>query len=126
MTSILKNVHVGKLDDIVNKYNNACHRTIKMIFTDFNKEKITEGPKFKADENINISKYKNTFAKVYVPNWFEQVSVIKKVKNMERWTYIINDVMLMEKKLLERFTKSNCKKKIKKSLELKSNKEKRR
>ena len=30
MTSISKNVYIDKLDDIVNKYNNAHHRTIKM------------------------------------------------------------------------------------------------
>ena len=30
MTSISKNVYIDKLDDIVNKYNNTCHRTIKM------------------------------------------------------------------------------------------------
>ena len=29
-TSISKNVYIDKLDDIVNKYNNTCHRTIKM------------------------------------------------------------------------------------------------
>ena len=30
MTSISKNVYVDKLDDIVNKYNNTYHSTIKM------------------------------------------------------------------------------------------------
>ena len=30
MTSISKNVYIGKLDDIVNEYNNTYHRTIKM------------------------------------------------------------------------------------------------
>ena len=30
MTSILKNVYIDKLDDIVNEYNNTYHRTIKM------------------------------------------------------------------------------------------------
>ena len=30
MTSVSKNVYVEKLDDAVNKYNNAYHRTIKM------------------------------------------------------------------------------------------------
>ena len=30
MTSISKNVYFDKLDDIVNKHNNAYHRTIKM------------------------------------------------------------------------------------------------
>ena len=34
MTSISKNVYIDKLNDIVNKYNNTVHRTIKMRPTD--------------------------------------------------------------------------------------------
>ena len=34
MTSILQNVYIDKLDDIVNKYNNTYHGTIKMNPTD--------------------------------------------------------------------------------------------
>ena len=30
MTSISKIVYIDKLNDIVNKYNNTCHSTIKM------------------------------------------------------------------------------------------------
>ena len=30
MTSISKNVYIDKLDDIVSKYNNTYHSTIKM------------------------------------------------------------------------------------------------
>ena len=30
MTSISKSEYIDKLDDIVNKYNNRYHRTIKM------------------------------------------------------------------------------------------------
>ena len=33
-TSILKNVYIDKLDDIVNKYNNGYHSTIKMKYVD--------------------------------------------------------------------------------------------
>ena len=48
MTSISKNVHTNKLDDIANEYNNTCHRTIKMkpvdvkdnTYIDFKKEVI--------------------------------------------------------------------------------------
>ena len=29
MTSVSKNVYIDKLDDMVNKCNNTCHRTIK-------------------------------------------------------------------------------------------------
>ena len=55
MSSISKNAYIDKLDDIVNKYNNTYHRSIKMkpvdvklsIYLDFNKENDKEGPKFK-------------------------------------------------------------------------------
>ena len=30
MTSISKNVYIDKLDDLINKYNNTYHSTIKM------------------------------------------------------------------------------------------------
>ena len=38
-----------------------------------------------------MSKYKNIFAKGYVPNWSEKVFVIKKVKNTVLWTFVISD-----------------------------------
>ena len=34
MTSISKNIYIDKLDDTVNKYNNAYHSTIKMKHLD--------------------------------------------------------------------------------------------
>ena len=58
MTSISKNVYIDKLDDIVNKYNNTYHTTIKMkpaevksrTYIDFNKESNKEDPKFKVGD----------------------------------------------------------------------------
>ena len=99
MTSISKNVCTNKLDNIVNKYKNTYHRTIKMkpadvtssIYVDFDKENNQEGPKFKADHHVRISNYKNIFAKVYLPNWSEEVFVMKKVKNTVPWAYVISD-----------------------------------
>ena len=40
LTSISKNVYIDKLDDMVNKYNNAYHRTIKMKPIDVNQTHI--------------------------------------------------------------------------------------
>ena len=81
------------------------------------KEINDKDPKFKVGDIVRILKYKNIFAKGYVPNWSEKDFVIKKVKNTVPWTYVISD--LKGEKLLERFTKKNCKKQFKKSLELK-------
>ena len=49
-------------------------------------------PKSKVGDHVRISKYKNIFAKGYMPNWSEEVFVIKKVKNTVPWTYVINDL----------------------------------
>ena len=92
MTSISKNVYIDKLDDIVDEYNNTYHRTIKMKPVDFEKEVNDKNPKFKIGDHVIISKYKNTFAKGYMPNWSEEVFIISKIKNTVPWTYIINDL----------------------------------
>ena len=100
MTTISKNMYIDKLDNIVNEYNNTYHRTIKMkpvdvkdnTYIDFKKEVNVKDPKFKASDNIRISKYKNIFAKGYMPNWSEEVFVISKIKNTVPWTYVNNDL----------------------------------
>ena len=97
MTSVLKNVYINKLDDIVNKYNNTYHSTIKMkpvdvksnTYIDSNKEIDEKYPKFKIDTVI-ISKFKNVFAKGYTQNRSEEAFMIKEVKNTVPWTYVIN------------------------------------
>ena len=74
----------------------------------FNKENNKDGPKYEIRDKVRILTYKNLLAKVYIPNWSQEVFVI----NGEL-------VILMEKKLLKRFAKKNSKKQIKNSLELK-------
>ena len=99
MTAISKNVYIDKLDDIVNEYNNTYHRTIKMkpvdvkdnTYIDFEKEVNNKDPKFKIGSHIRIPKYKNIFAKGYMPNWSEEVFIINKIKSTVPWTYEIND-----------------------------------
>ena len=46
-----------------------------------NNEKVL---KLKVNDHVTISKYKNVFVKVYIPNWSEEVFVIKKFKNTVR------------------------------------------
>ena len=98
MTSVSKNVYIDKLDDIVHKYNNKKHRTIKMkpidvkdnTYIDFGKEVSDNDPKFKVSDHVRISKYKNIFAKGYTRNWSEEVFVIKNIRNAVPWTYVID------------------------------------
>ena len=58
---------------------------------DCSKEIKNNDPKFKIDDIVRISKYKNIFAKGSVPNWSEEVFVIKKVKDNVSWTYVVHD-----------------------------------
>ena len=85
----IKNVYIDKLDVIVNRYNNTYHTTIKAKHVDVkpstyiesSKEINYQDPKFKIGNIVRISRYKNIFAKSYLPNWSEEAFVIKKVKN---------------------------------------------
>ena len=62
------------------------------IYIDSSKEINDKDPKFKIDDIVRISKYKNMFAKGYVPNCSEEAFVIKKIKNTVPWTYAISDI----------------------------------
>ena len=81
-----KNIYFDALEDIVDKYNNTYHKTTKMkptdvkndFFADYNEESNEKDPRSKADDHVRISKYKNIFAKGYVPNWSEDDFVVKK------------------------------------------------
>ena len=61
-------------------------------YINFKKEINNKDPKFKVGDHVRISKYKNIFAKGYMPNWSEEIFVIKKIKNTVPWTYIISDL----------------------------------
>ena len=74
MTLISKN----KLDDIINRYNNTYHRTIKINPVAVNDSTYID-PKFEINDHMKISKYKNIFEKAYTTNWSE-VLIIRKVK----------------------------------------------
>ena len=78
-------MYIDKLDDLVNKYNNTYHSTIKRksidvksnTYIDSGKEINNKDPEFKIGDIVRISKYKNIFAKVYTPNWSEEAFVKK-------------------------------------------------
>ena len=88
------------LDDIVDKYNNTVHRTIKTkpvdvtddFYAKYNEDFNKKDPKLKVGDHVRVSKYKNIVAKGYAPNWSEEVFVVSKIKNTVPWTYVINDL----------------------------------
>ena len=109
MTAISKNVYFDVLDDIVNKYNNTVHRTIKMkpidvtsdSYAEYNEDSNKNGCKFKVGDRVKISTCRKTFAKRYTQNWSEKAFIVSKMINQ----------------LMEVFMKKNCKKQISKNSE---------
>ena len=125
MTSITKKMYIGKLDDIVDKYNITYHSKIKTKSVDVKSRTYTDSSKklMTSTQNLNFAilpEYRNI-------KWFLQKAMFQigmkkflwlyKLKKINPWTCY--QLMLKVKKLLERFTINNCKKQIKKTLELK-------
>ena len=89
MIAVSKSVYFDVLDDIVDKYNNTNHSHFKMkplqiksySYAEYNVDYNAKDPKFKIDNLVRITKYKNLFAKGYAPNWSEEDFVIRKIKN---------------------------------------------
>ena len=76
MTATGKKVYYDVLDNVVNKYNNTKHSTIKMKPIDVgdNNKKVSidqhneKDSRFKVGDRVRISKFKNIFAKGDAPN----------------------------------------------------------
>ena len=95
MTATSKNV----LDDVVIKYNNSKHSTIKMkpidvtnnkrVYIDEHNEKDS---KFKVVDRVRISRYKNIFAKGYAPNWSSEIFIVDKINDTVPYTYNLKDL----------------------------------
>ena len=115
MTATGKNVYYDVLDDVVNKYNNTKHSTIKMkpidvknnkrVYIDEHNEKDN---KFKIGDRVRISRYKNIFAKGYAPNWSSEIFIVNKINDTAPYTYNIKD--LNDEEIIGRFTIENYKK----------------
>ena len=100
MTATGKNVYYDVLDDVVNKYNNAKHSTIKMkpidvgdnnkrVYIDEHNEKDS---RFKVGDRVRISIYKNVFAKGYAPNWSSEIFIVNKINDTVPYTYNLKDL----------------------------------
>ena len=86
MTSISNNMYPNILNDIVDKYNNAFHSTIKVkpvniissTYINLDKMNSKEDSQFKVGDHVRISNIKTLFAKSNVPNlWTQIISDLK-------------------------------------------------
>ena len=100
MTATGKNVYYDVLDDVVNKYNNTKHSTIKMKAIDvgdYNKrayvdEHNEKDSRFKLGDRVRISKFKNIFAKGYTRNWSKEIFIVYKINDTVVYTYNLKDL----------------------------------
>ena len=100
MTATGKNVYYDILDDVVNKYNNTKHSTIKMKPIDVkNKKRVyidqhnEKDSKFKVGDRVRISRYKNIFDKGYAPNWSSEIFIVDKINDTVPYTYNLKDLI---------------------------------
>ena len=93
------------IDDLVNKYNNKYHSTIKMtpvegskknnenkIKNIYNFDKTKKPGKFKIGDRVRISLEKNIFEKLYETNWTEEIFVIYDIKYSNVPYYYLKDL----------------------------------
>ena len=100
MTATGKNVYYNVLDDIVNKYNNTKHSTIKIkpkdVKNDNKRAYIDEHNKksarYNVGDTVRIFKFKKIFAKGYTPNWSREIFIINKINDTVRYTYNLKDL----------------------------------
>ena len=86
MAAVSKNVYFDVLDNIVNKYNNTVHTSIKMkpidvtsgLYAEYNEDSNEKGPKFEV--GVRISKYKNIFSKGYAQIGRKKIFLLVKLK----------------------------------------------
>ena len=87
LTLMLRNVHIYKLDSIVDKFNNRQDRTIKInsvdaetnTYIDFDIENNDKGPKFKVADHVTISKFKNILQKATLQIGQKRFLLLKKL-----------------------------------------------
>ena len=99
VTATGKNVYFDVLDDLVNKYNNTKHSTIKMkpkdirdnkrVYIDEHNEKDS---RCKVGDRVRISKFKNIFAKGYTPHWSKEIFIVDKINDTVPYTYNLKDL----------------------------------
>lgn len=99
---------IDNLQDLISKYNDTRHRTIKMkpsevtpensksvfrrIYSPLkNIESRLGDKKFDVGQKVRISKYKHIFEKGYMPSWTTEIFTISQVNNTTPVTYLLKD-----------------------------------
>ena len=99
MTANDSKSYLSYLNKLIDKYKNIYHHSINKKPINANYFRLTEktetnpkAPKFKVNDRVTITKYKNIFIKDYTENWSREVFVIDSVLKTNPWTYKIKDL----------------------------------
>ena len=92
--------------ETIDVYSSTC--------IDLNKENAKD-PQFEVDDHVRISKCKKNLQQITYQIGQKKFSRLQKLKILCHGLMLL--AILMVKKLLERFTKKNCKKQVKKNVE---------
>ena len=100
MTTIPNNVSFDVLDDIVDKYNNTVHRTIKMKAIDITSDSYAKYNEDLIKKTLNLksmilSEYQKTktfLLKDILKIGLKKILLLAKLKNTVPWTYVISDL----------------------------------
>ena len=103
-------VYIDILPQLIEKYNNTYHRSIKCTPSDARKpsnhqhvfnalyggtnksdEKLRKLPKFHVGDQVRITKKKKQFEKGYTTNWTEEVFTVTEVQPTYPYTYKLKD-----------------------------------
>ena len=114
MTANDSKSYLTYLNKLVDQYNSSYHHSINKIPIDADYsalnvkiERNFKVPKFKVNDRVRITKYKNIFSKGYTENWAREIFIIDSVLKTNPWTYKIKHLngekiigSFYEKKLL--------------------------
>ena len=98
---------IDMLNELLSKYNNSYHNTIRMRPIDASKkenesevwknlfrdeEHARKSNKFRNGDTVRISRIKGIFEHGFLPNWSEQIYKIHIINNSTPVTYILEDL----------------------------------
>ena len=110
MTANDRESYLPYLNKLVDQYNNYHSIGKNPINADYSAltEKIETNPKatkFKVNDGVRITNYKNIFSKGYTKNWSREICIIDSVLETYSWTYKIKD---LNGEKTGAFMKKNC------------------
>ena len=94
MTANDNKSYLPYLNELVDQYNNTYHHSNNQKYIDADYSALKEktetnpkAPKFKVNDRVRITEYKNVFSKVYTENWSREMFIIHSVLKTNPWIY---------------------------------------